>query len=105
MVSVNSSGSTTVGRTFSLTCSITRVMNISGNLTIQWIGSDHNQVVSMGPIAVGDPMVSGEATSLSLQFTTLFTSHGGEYRCQGDLMSQDTMYTVSALQDVIIRGT
>ncbi len=104
MASVNTSGNSLVGETFSLICSITRALNTTGNLTLQWIGPDGNQVVSMGPILVGDPLTSGNATSLSLQFNTLFSSHGGEYICQGNLISQDTMYTVSALEDLIIQG-
>ena len=104
MASVNTTGNTLVGETFSLVCSITRALNTSGNLTLKWIGPDNNQVMSMGPIMIGDPLTSGDITTLSLQFNTLFTSHGGEYICQGNLISQDTMYTVSALEDLIIQG-
>lgn len=104
MASVNTSGNAVVGETFSLICSITRALNATGNLTLQWIRADGDQVVSMGPILIGDPLISGDTTSLSLQFSTLFSSHGGQYICQGNLVSQDTMYTVSALEDIIIQG-
>ncbi len=105
MASVNySSGSTVAGEMLVLTCFITRELDITGNINLQWIGPDGDQVGSMGPVVEGSPMTSGATTSLSLQFTTLFTSHGGEYGCQANLVSQDTMYNVSALQDVIIQG-
>lgn len=104
MVSVNSSGNATAGEMLSLMCSITRAVNITGDIRLQWIGPGGNQVVSDGAVIVGSLVTLGATTSLSLQFTPLFTSHGGEYICRGDLVSQDIMYTISALQDVIVRG-
>lgn len=104
MASVNTTGNAIAGEMFTLTCSATRVGNFTGNVTLQWITPDGSQAVSTGSVVVGTALTSGEMTSLSLQFTTLFTSHGGEYRCQGQLVSQNTTYTVLALQDVIVRG-
>lgn len=101
MASVNSSGSGNAGEIFTLICSITRAENISGNVILQWIGPP---VTSMDAFNIGDPVQYGATTTLSLVFTSLFTSHGGEYTCQADLAFQDTMYTISALQDVIVRG-
>ena len=102
---MNSSGNATAGELFTLICSITRVMNITGDVILQWIGPDGTQVVSRSPLRVGVPLTSGATTSISLQFTTLLTSHGGEYTCRGNLVSQGIMYTISALQDVIVQGT
>ena len=104
MASVNSSGNATVGEMLTLTCSITRTGNETGSVLLQWIGPDGSQMVSMGAVVVGSPITSGATTSLSLQFTTLFTSHGGEYACQGVLTTQDSVYTIAALQDVIVQG-
>ena len=104
MASVNTSGNAFVGESFSLLCSITRALNTNGNLTLQWIGPDRNSVVSMGSILVGDPLTSGAETSLALHFNTLFSSHGGEYICQGNLVDENNFYTVSALEDLIIQG-
>ena len=102
--SVNSIGNQTVGEMFTLVCRITRVDNITGDVILQWIGPDGNQVVNMGAVTIGAPLISEATTSLSLQFSTLFTSHGGEYTCQADFVSQDTTYTISVLQDVIVHG-
>ena len=104
MASINTTGVSSVGEMFSLTCSITRAENITGDISLRWIGPDETQVVSTNSVQVGTPVTSGAVTTLSLQFTTLFTSHGGEYACQADLVSQDTRFTLSALQDVIVRG-
>jgi hypothetical protein len=105
MATVNSTGNSTAGEMFTVICSVTRVANFTGNIALQWVTPDGNPAESMGSIVVGSPLTSGETTSLSLQFTALFTSHGGQYLCRGDLVSQDTTYTVIALQDVIVRGT
>lgn len=104
MASVNSSGNATAGERFTLICFITKTMNVTGDVLLQWIGPDGNHVVSMGPVIVAGPLTSGATTSLSLQFITLFTSHGGKYTCQSNFVSQDTTYTVSVLQDVIVQG-
>lgn len=105
MASINSSGDATIGEMLTLICSITRAQDISGSVTVQWIGPEGSPVVNSDSVQVGTPLMTGRTTSLSLQFTSLFTSHGGEYTCQADLASQNMMYTISALQDVIIRGT
>ena len=105
MASVNSSGNATAGELYTLICFITRAMDVTGDVILQWIGPDGTQVVSTGPVRVGVPLTSGATTSISLRFTTLLTSHGGEYTCRGNLVSQEIMYTISALQDVIVQGT
>ena len=104
MASVNTSGVSSAGETFSLTCSVTRGENASGDISLRWIGPDEIQVVSTNSIQVGPAVTSDAVTTLSLQFTTLLTSHGGQYVCEADLVSQDSTFTISALQDVIVRG-
>ena len=93
------------GEAFHLVCSITvRDESVNGSLVLSWNGPDGSPVVSEGPIVVEEPVVSGDTTSLTLQFTSLFTSHGGQYTCQGDLVTENTIFTVSVLQDVIVQG-
>ena len=104
MASVNISGVARAGEALNLTCSVTRAENVTGDVRVQWIGPDGNQVVSSDSVLVGIPETSGAVTTLTLEFTTLSTSHGGEYRCQADLVSQEVMFTISALQDVTVRG-
>ncbi len=95
MISVNSSGSSNAGEMLTLMCFVTRIANDIGNVLLQWLGPGGNQVASMGAVVVGSPLTSGAVTSLSLQFTTLFTSHGGEYTCQGVFSTHKLHYSIS----------
>ena len=104
MISVNSSGNASLGEMLTLECFVTREVNVSGSLLLQWMGPDGSQVVSTGPVVVGSPVTSGDTTSLSLQFSTLYTSHGGLYTCRGNFDSQNITYNVSSSQDVIVLG-
>lgn len=99
MATLNSNGSTFVGEMLNLTCSIILREEVNGSLMLQWIGPDGSPVVSMGPSTVGI------TTSISLYFDTLFISHSGEYTCQSELVTQEDVYAISVLQDVIVRGT
>lgn len=104
MAYVNTSGVSSVGETFLLICTVTRAENVTGDINLRWIGPDEIQVMNTSSVQVGSPVTSGAMTTLTLQFTTLLTSHGGEYMCQADLAYQDTLFTITALQDVIVRG-
>ncbi len=106
MASVNSSGNAIAGEALTLTCSITRSIgeDTNGSLILQWMSPNGTPVMSMGPVVVGEPLTSGSTTSISLHFTTLFTSHGGQYTCLGDFVSENIRYMVSVLQDVFIQG-
>ena len=97
-------GSSVAGESLVLTCAITKIENIAGSVTVQWIGPDGSQVMSGGAITVGAPTTSGAVTRASLQFGTLYTSDGGQYTCRGDLVSSDSTYTAIAIQDVIVQG-
>ena len=102
--SVNSSGSSIAGEPLTLMCSVTRALNVTGNVTLQWLGSDGSPVMSDNAVRVGAPSLSEGTTSLPLHFSPLLVSHGGEYSCRADFTSEDAMYTISALRDVIVGG-
>ena len=104
MASVSSEGSSVAGQSLVLTCSVTKVENITGNVDIQWIGPDGSEVTTGGSVTVGAPTTSGADTRLSLQFATLYTSDSGQYTCRGDLVSSNSTYTVLTMQDVIVQG-
>lgn len=104
LASVSMEGNTIAGESLTLICSITRVENITGSVSPQWIGPDGTQVTSSRSITVGVPVTSGATTTLNLQFTTLYTSNGGQYSCRGDLTSSDSTYTVLAILDVFVQG-
>jgi hypothetical protein len=102
--SVSVEGSSIVGEPLTLMCSVTRVNNATGNLVVQWIGPDGTQLISNGSVTVGLPIASGATTTLSVRFSALYTSNAGQYTCQGELVSNDLMYTVLTLQDITARG-
>lgn len=102
--SVSIEGSSIAGEPLTLICSVTRVNNATGNIVLQWIGPDGTQLTSNGTVTVGVPMTSGATTMLNVHFPALYTSNAGQYTCQGELVSSDVMYTVLALQDVIVQG-
>lgn len=102
--SVSAEGSSIAGESLTVICSITRVNDIVGNVTVQWIGPGGTQVISSESVTVGAPTTTGATTSSSLQFSALRASSGGQYTCRGDLVTNDTVYSVLTLQDVIVQG-
>ena len=102
--SITTEGSSIAGEPLTLTCSVTRVNNVTGNIVLQWIGPAGAQLTSNGTVTVGIPITSGATTTINIHFPALYTSNAGQYTCQGELVSSDIMYTVLALQDVIVQG-
>ena len=100
-VSIAQSGIFTAGRAVSFICTVTLTGGNSGPPIIEWTGP--GDIMSDTDIAVGPVTRDGinqVVYTHELQFTTLRTSHGGEYTCKavsGDL-SQDTgrMLTVQS---------
>ena len=70
----------TEGHDFGLVCTVTMSMNVDLNAdpTLVWVGPDGTPVLSEHNITVGTPMVDDNVTSLTLLFTPLNSSHGGE---------------------------
>lgn len=104
MISVTTEGSPFTGENLTLICNAVRAENLTGDIDLQWIGPDGDQVMSTESVAVGVPTTSGTMTSLILQFTTLHTSNGGQYTCQSDLRFDGETQSVSVTHDVIVQG-
>ena len=102
--SVSTEGSSIAGEPLTLMCSVTKVNNVTGNIIVQWIGPDGIQLTSNESVTVGVPIASGATTTISAQFSALYTSNAGQYSCQGELVSSDLMYTVLVLQNVVVQG-
>ena len=49
--------------------------------TVKWMGPDGNPVVEGEGIILGDAVVEGNTTRLTMSFSPLCTSHGGSYSC------------------------
>ena len=101
---VNSTGSQEVGGALTLTCLAIRVLNGSGDVTVQWLGPGGTLISSSTSISLGPLQVSGAVSSLALQFTTLYASHAGLYRCEATYTSQSSSYTVPSDYEVLVTG-
>ena len=103
MASITTDGSSVTGENLTLICYAVKAENVTGDIDLQWIGPDGEQVINTESVAMGVPITSGAMTSLILQFTTLHTSNRGQYTCQFDLISDETQ-SVSVTSDVIVQG-
>ncbi len=72
---------TTAGSTRTLSCVASVVEGLVVNPSVTWMYSDGSVVLSGERIIVGSPEVMGNTTTLTLTFSPLLTSHGGEYVC------------------------
>ena len=81
LVSSTSVGTLAVGDTLELTCSVTVVehLTLSAELSIEWSGGS----VGASGVVESDTRAVNETTSeRTLTFSSLNTSHGGQYTCQ-----------------------
>ena len=105
MVFVSAEGNSTAGETHILYCTGTKAENVTGSIALQWTGPNGEPVVNGSSVVLGEPSVSGQTTTLSLRFSILYTSNGGQHRCQASLLTGGTQnYFVSSTTDVIVKG-
>ena len=73
------------GQSYNLTCTVT-LKNATGTPTVEWLDPNNNPLHSGSGITVGDTVpVNCFTYTTILQFTTLRTSHDGQYSCQATL--------------------
>ena len=73
------------GQSYNLTCTVT-LENTIGAPTVGWLDSNNNLLSSGSALTVGDTVpVNCFTYTPTLHFTTLRTSHGGQYSCQATL--------------------
>ena len=79
-------GPFTAGQPYDLTCTV-MLENAAGTPTVEWLDPNNNPLdTNSDIITVGDTVpVNCFTYTTTLQFTTLFVSHGGQYRCQATL--------------------
>lgn len=104
MASIIIDGSTIIGGNLTLTCYAVRAENATGDVNLQWIGPDGEQVMTTESVAVRVPITSGATTSIILQFSDLRTSNGGQYTCLCKLISDGETLSLSVTSDVIVQG-
>ena len=72
---------------FTLTCTVHEVISGLVNMpSAHWI-EDSSLVTSGGEIVVTETLRNGTTAIVTLTFSTLHTSHAGQYMCQGTLVS------------------
>ena len=78
-------GAFIAGQSYNLTCTVT-LENEAGAPTVEWLDPNNNTLSSGSDITVGDTVpVNCFTYTTTLHFTTLHTSHGGQYSCQATL--------------------
>ena len=92
-----------LGERASLVCHIEKPQILSEDFEVEWIGPNGKIVNSTTFVSLNSSVISKNVTEFSLQFSSLFTSHGGEYTCQVTLKSEN-MYTIAATRNVFILG-
>ena len=77
------------GSSFSLSCvALELLAGLTGVPETEWIGPDGGVVQSMGGITVGTPVAGGGTiTTQVLTFSSIRTSHAGEYSCRASIES------------------
>ena len=69
------------GQSYNLTCTVT-LENVAGAPTVEWLDPNSNPLPNSSDITVESLPVNKSAYTTTLHFTTLRTSHGGQYSCQ-----------------------
>ena len=84
-------GAPTAGQSYNLTCTV-RLKNITGPPNIDWLDRNNNEVSNGSNITVEKMVtVNDSAYERTLVFSSLRTSHGGQYTCQTTLGEASAM--------------
>ena len=77
-------GIPTAGQSYSLTCIV--ILSIAGSPTIRWLGPNNKPLAISTSVTVENKvMVNDSVYERTLVFSSLHTSHGGQYTCQTTL--------------------
>ncbi len=100
-VRISSSGSTTAGELYAVTCNVSLNQILRQAPVIEWVGPsglvlDHNSLEDL-LLSTASP-----STSLTLSFTPLHTNHGGSYVCRAIVMNTYANIQISSNNSLII---
>ena len=83
------------GLSYNLTCTVT-LENAAGTPTVEWLNPNNNPLDNNSNITVGDTVTVNCSTyTTTLEFTTLHTSHGGQYSCQATIRASSNTAAVN----------
>ena len=100
-----SSGNSTAGEVYSLTCDISLSQKLRQSPVIEWVGPDGN-VIDNTTLRDESLTSSSPSTTMILLFHPLQTSHGGTYWCRVTLtdIGANIILMNNASAMVIVRG-
>ena len=78
----------------------------TGSPVIEWLGPNYNPVLNTSSVTVENVvMVNDSAYERTLVFSSLHTSHGGQYTCQAVLDQVSTMANTGiSVQSVLVKS-
>ncbi len=100
-VRISSSGSTTAGEMYAVTCDVSLNQILRQVPVIEWVGPSG---LVLNDNSLEDLLLStaSPSTSLALSFTPLHTSHAGSYVCRAIVMDTDANLRISCNKTSII---
>ena len=105
MIMIWSSGNSTAGEVYSLTCDVSLSQNLRQSPVIEWVGPDGNAIYNTKLRDVSLTS-SSPSTTMTLLFNPLRTSHRGVYWCRATL--SDTAANIRLMNNasvmLIVRG-
>ena len=87
-IEILSSGSSTAGEMYSLTCDVSLSQNLRQSPVIEWVGPDRN-VIDITTLRDVTLTSSSPSTTMTLSFNPLRSSHRGMYWCRATLTDMD----------------
>ena len=100
VINIWSSGNSTAGEVYSLTCDVSLSQNLRQSPVIEWVGPDGNVIDNTTLRNVSMTNFS-PSTTMTLLFNPLRTSHRGTYRCRATLT--DTAANISLMNNASIK--
>ena len=89
MIEIWSSGNSTAGEVYSLTCDVSLGQNLRQSPVIEWVGPDGNVIDNTTTLGDVSYTSSSPSTTMTLSFNPLRTSHRGMYWCRATLTDMD----------------
>ena len=108
VVTITTTGSAIAGEMLTLTCRVTVVEGLTVQPDVEWLDSVGSAVTSgMNDVTIGNVMINSRESTIGLKFSTLRTSHGGQYTCRATInvpLMNISDLSNSSSQDVIVQS-
>ena len=90
-VTIQTSGSSTAGGTYTLNCTATIAAGLPGtpSVSLNWFGPSGAVMTGGGGITLGTQATQGTTNTRTLTFNPVRVAHAGGYTCQATLSTPD----------------